>query len=262
MRFDFSDLRLVPSCSSGPGVSPPARGHQTCRSPPPAAASVEWRRRLARRLAGTCQARHNAYRGRPHTAQSRPCDPRPVGAYAGDLRGFATGLKGEIRLLSNTAALIDVIPKALRVFLEANPDVDIEIEERTSVEIVASLLAGHAEFGVIADSADHHGLEVRPLGIDRLTVIATARSALAARTTISFAELLEERFVGLTGGALTEHLSRNAANLGRRIPLSCAGAELRRHRGTRRRRNWRQYPALCRSGALSNAGVGHDPADG
>ena len=93
---------------------------------------------------------------------------------------------------------------------------DIEIEERTSVEIVASLLAGHAEFGVIADSADHHGLEVRPLHRP-LTVIATARSALAARTTISFEELLEERFVGLTGGALTEHLSRNAANLGRRI---------------------------------------------
>jgi DNA-binding transcriptional LysR family regulator len=135
----------------------------------------------------------------------------------GDLRAFSSGLKGEIRMLSNTAALVDLLPKALRVFLAAHPDVDIDIEERTSADIVLAVAEGRAEFGVVAGSADLGRLQTRPLAIDRLTVIVASTHRLAERTDVGFEELLDEPFVGLSAGALHEHLASHAARLGRRI---------------------------------------------
>ena len=135
----------------------------------------------------------------------------------GDLRGFATGLKGSIRMLSNTAALVELLPTALRGFLAAHPDVDIDIEERTSADIVAAVAEGRAEFGVIANSADTGQLETIALSPDRLVLIVPAAHPLASREAVAFAELLEEPFVGLSAGALHSYLADHAARLGRGI---------------------------------------------
>lgn len=135
----------------------------------------------------------------------------------GDLRAFATGLKAEIRLLSNTAALVDLLPATLRDFLAANPDIDIDIEEMTSADIVLAIAEGRAEFGVVADSVDTGTLETRPLSVDRLVLLVPAAHRLAGRGSIGFAEILEEPFIGLSGGALHGHLAGHAARLGHRI---------------------------------------------
>jgi DNA-binding transcriptional LysR family regulator len=135
----------------------------------------------------------------------------------GDLRGFAQGLKGQIRLLSNTAALVDLLPAALRSFLAAHPDVDIDIEEQTSADIARAVAEGRAEFGVVADTADLGALQTIPLAPDQLVLIVPAGHAMAARDTVAFAELLDQPFVGLTAGALQSHLADHAARLGRRL---------------------------------------------
>ncbi len=135
----------------------------------------------------------------------------------GDLRLFSSGFKGEIKMLSNTAALVDIVPRALRLFLAANPGVDIDIEERTSAEIAMEVAAGRVEFGVVAAGAHTGALEVRPLAIDRLTVVVARSHPLAAREEMSFAELLDHPFVGLSAGALHDHLAQQAARAGRRI---------------------------------------------
>lgn len=135
----------------------------------------------------------------------------------GDLRGFATGLKGEIRMLSNTAALVELLPAALRSFLAAHPDVDIDIEELTSADIVLAVAEGRAEFGVVANTTDLAQLKTIPLSSDRLVLIAPNAHPFAGRAVISFAELIDEPFVGLSAGALYSHLADHAARLGRRI---------------------------------------------
>jgi molybdate transport repressor ModE-like protein len=51
----------------------------------------------------------------------------------GDLREYARGgVRGHIRLLSNTTALEEYLPDALAGWLAANPGVDIAVEERQS----------------------------------------------------------------------------------------------------------------------------------
>jgi DNA-binding transcriptional LysR family regulator len=135
----------------------------------------------------------------------------------GDLRAFASGLRGEIRMLSNTAALVELLPAAIRRFLATNPDVDIDIEERTSVDIVQAVAEGRAELGVVANTTDLGGLQTIPLSLDQLVLIAPNDHPFAKRDAVRFADLIDEPFVGLSAGALYLHLADHAARLGRRI---------------------------------------------
>ena len=216
MRFDLTDLRLFEAVARAGSISGGAeRMHMALASASArvggmeAALGIALLVRSRRGVMPTAAGRSLLQHARAILTQ--------VDQMRGELRAFATGLKGEIRMLSNTAGLVELVPNALRSFLAANPGVDIDIEEKTSLEIIEAVAAGQAEFGVIAATADLAGLEVRPLGVDRLTAITAASSALALRHEIGFAELLDQPFVGLNAGALHDHLARNAARLGRRI---------------------------------------------
>ncbi|WP_448950544.1 LysR family transcriptional regulator [Labrys neptuniae] len=216
MRFDLVDLRLFEavvragSISAGAGRMHMALASASARiSGMEATLGTALLSRSRRGVVPTAAGRALLHHARTITAQ--------VEQMRGELLSFASGLKGEIHMLSNTAGLVELVPAALRVFLANHPGVDIDIEEKTSAEIVEAIGAGLAEFGVIAATADLAGLETRPLGVDRLVAITARGGALAARRDISFAELLGEPFVGLAGGALNDHLARQAARLGRRI---------------------------------------------
>ncbi|CAM5776155.1 LysR family transcriptional regulator [Labrys miyagiensis] len=216
MRFDLTDLRLFErtvhagSISAGAEQMPMALASASARLSGMEAVLgtpllIRSRRGVTPTAAGRALLRH------AHAILGQ------VEQMRGDLGTFASGLWGEIRMLSNTAGLVERVPDALRCFLAAHPGVVVDIEERTSLEIIEAVAEGTAEIGVIAAMADTAGLEMRPLGIDRLVAIVAASNPLAARPQISFAELLDEPFVGLTAGALHDHLARNAARLGRRV---------------------------------------------
>jgi DNA-binding transcriptional LysR family regulator len=216
MRFDLTDLRLFTDIVQSGSISKGAEAANMALAS--ASARVSGMERMLgvalldrgrRGINPTAAGRTLLHHARSVTAQ--------VERMRGDLRAFSSGLKGEIKMLSNTAALIEILPSALRVFLAAHPNVDIEIEERTSADIVLAVAEGRTEFGVIAGSADLSRLETKALAVDRLTVITARSHPLATRERIDFAELLDEPFVGLTAGALHDHLAHNAARLGRRI---------------------------------------------
>lgn len=216
MRFDLADLRLFVAIVEAGSISAGAEAaHLALASASARVSGMEamlgtallarGRRGVTPTPAGTTLLHH----ARIMTAQAE--------RMRGDLRDYASGLKGAIRLLSNTAALVDLLPAALSRFLAAYPDIDIDMEEKTSADIVLAVAEDRAEFGVVADSADMGRLETIPLCADRLTLIVTAGHPLAARDVVAFADVVEEPFVGLSAGALHGHMADQAARLGRRI---------------------------------------------
>ena len=48
----------------------------------------------------------------------------------GDLAEYAEGLRGQVRLMSNTNALTEFLPEPLSAFLAAHPQVNIDLEEQ------------------------------------------------------------------------------------------------------------------------------------
>jgi DNA-binding transcriptional LysR family regulator len=138
----------------------------------------------------------------------------------GDLGKYAHGLKGHVRLLSNTIAATEFLPVALAGFLAAHPNIDIDLEERPSHEIVQAVATGFADVGVVVDLVDLDNLETFPFASDRLVLIAPRHHALGRRRQIAFHETLDQEFVGLSSAnALQNYLGQQAARAGRTLKL-------------------------------------------
>jgi DNA-binding transcriptional LysR family regulator len=138
----------------------------------------------------------------------------------GELGEYAGGLRGHIRLLSNTNALTEFLPEPLSAFLATHPQVNIDLEERLSDEIVAAVADGMADIGIVAGTVESAGLQSFPFRTDRFVLIVPSSHALAGRDRMFFADALDEDFVGLErSSALQRFLSEKAERIGRRLKL-------------------------------------------
>lgn len=135
----------------------------------------------------------------------------------GELRNYATGLKGRIRLLSNTAAMAAFLPPQLCRFLAAHHDLSIDLEERPSVDIVQALVDRRADLGIVADVTDLAPLQTHLIASDQLVVVAGHAHPVARKPAVAFADILDEPIVGMADTALEAHLAERAARLGRQL---------------------------------------------
>jgi molybdate transport repressor ModE-like protein len=140
----------------------------------------------------------------------------------GELSEHAKGVRGQLRLLSNTAGLTEFLPEILSDFLTRHPTVDIDVVERPSQHIPRALMENKADIGVVANTADMTGLQTFPFRTDRLVVVAPTGHPVTERAEqqqgVAFAEIVSNDFVGLAdGSALQEHLARHAEQLGKRL---------------------------------------------
>lgn len=143
---------------------------------------------------------------------------RQVVDMKGALGEFARGIKTQIRLPCNTAALTEFLPESLGAFLALHPQIDIELQEYPSAEIVRLIMAGKADVGIVADSIDRAQLESRLFRVDQLVAVVPRHHPLATAQTVNFSDLLGYPFVGLLkGSALQDHLDNHAERLGTRI---------------------------------------------
>lgn len=138
-----------------------------------------------------------------------------------DLRPYAKGVKGRVRLLANTTATNSFLAHGLSRFLSENPDVDVELEEHLSADIVSAVGAGAADLGIVAGEVATADLDAMHLCSDELIVIAPVNHALPAFKALHFADLLDTcRFVGLNqSSAIQSFLDRIAGGMGKRISL-------------------------------------------
>ncbi|HEX4243109.1 MAG TPA: LysR substrate-binding domain-containing protein [Steroidobacteraceae bacterium] len=135
----------------------------------------------------------------------------------GELRIYASGLKGRVKLLSNTAALAAYLPERLCRFLSAHPDLSVDLYERPSTEIALSIAEGRADLGVVADFADLTGLQTHLIAQDHLVVVAGRAHRIGALASVTFADIVSESFVGVSDAALEFHIGERASRLGRQI---------------------------------------------
>jgi molybdate transport repressor ModE-like protein len=135
----------------------------------------------------------------------------------GELRTYATGLKGRLKLLSNTAAMAAFLPPQLCRFLAAHPDLSVDLEERPSTDIVQALVDKRADLGIVADITDFGPLQTQLVASDQLVVVAGRSHRFARQSTVSFADALAEPIVGVADTALETHLAERASRLGRQL---------------------------------------------
>jgi DNA-binding transcriptional LysR family regulator len=129
----------------------------------------------------------------------------------GDMQEYAQGIKGHVRIFANTTATAEFLPAVLRRFLVSHPDVNIDLREHLSSDVVRAVSEGIADIGIAAGSARTEGLHVIPYRKDRLVLATAVGHPLAARSGIRFADTLEYEFIGLYEGSVIHSFVHQAA---------------------------------------------------
>lgn len=220
MRFDLVDLRLILNVTEAASIT-----HGAARSGMALASASERIRAMELALGAALFERKR--RGVSPTAAGATVAhharlvTQQLELMTGELGQHAKGLRGRVRVFSNTAATLEFLPPVLGPLLAAHPHVDVVLEERPSTEIVRGVAGGRADIGIVADAVDPAvELETFPFAEDRLVLVTPAKHSLAKRRRLTFQDALQSDFVGLpTGSALQEHLDGHAARAGHRLKL-------------------------------------------
>jgi DNA-binding transcriptional LysR family regulator len=161
--------------------------------------------------------------------------------FSNELGEYTKGVKGHVRLWANMSALTEFLPSSLASFLKQHPEIQVEVEEQISGDIVKALLDGIADIGVFAEGTPITGLETKVIGQDELVVVCSKSHPIKNKKSISFEECLDYDFVGLNrGSSLLELTSRQAERHGKLMHL---------------RIQVRSYDAMCQMIAV-NLGIG------
>ncbi len=130
----------------------------------------------------------------------------------GDLAEYVKGSRGHVRIFANTTAIAEFLPALLPKFLATHPDVNVDLKERLSHDIVRAVSEGKVDVGIVAGNVRTEGLEVLPFQEDRLVLVTSETHPLASRERIEFSEALAYDFVGMVEASAIHSFLAQAAN--------------------------------------------------
>jgi DNA-binding transcriptional LysR family regulator len=124
-----------------------------------------------------------------------------VNRMANEMSDYAVGVRGHVRMWANTSAIVQFLPRDVRVFLVDNPSVKISLEERLSGDIVAAVTNGDADIGIFADNVPAPDIDKAVYRQDRLVLLAPNDHPLTALEEVAFVDTLDYEYVGLNEGS-------------------------------------------------------------
>lgn len=137
---------------------------------------------------------------------------------AEQMAGYASGLRGHVRVFANISAITQFLPDDLRSFMSAAPLVQVHLQERISSAIARAVADSTADVGILNAGSYGEELTVLPYREDELVLIVPRGHTLARRKKVRFREALAHDFVGAhPNSAMNNLLHKAAGELG--LPL-------------------------------------------
>jgi len=137
-----------------------------------------------------------------------------------DVASFNRGIKGQVKLVASASAIAESLLDDIAEFMRdpSNQNIQIDIEERFSRDLVRLVADGGASIGVCWDNVDFQGLERRPYRRDDLALVVHQDHPLATCDSVSFEQTLKYEHVGLPPAtAVHTMLGRAASRTGHAI---------------------------------------------
>lgn len=137
-----------------------------------------------------------------------------------DIAAFSRGIKGHVRIVASASAIAESLLEDVAEFMRTpgNENIQIDVEERFSRDLVGMVAGGGASIGVCWDTVDFRGLAHLPYRHDELALVVRRDHPLAGRTSAAFEQALRDDHVGLPPAtAVHAMLGRAAARQGHAI---------------------------------------------
>jgi DNA-binding transcriptional LysR family regulator len=219
MHFDLTDLRLLMAIADTGSLSRAAAGF------PIALSAASNRLRLLEQRIGLPLFLRHADGMTPTPAGRIALDhARRVVGESQQLGEALKALTGQrrvnVRMAANTVANSTFLPTALGPFLNDFPEVDLQIEEKPSRQVLQAVLAEEVDVGVLDGNISLTGIMTLPFRHDRLVLFVPGDHALAGRDHCLLSEALGYPFVGMPRErALQAFVEDWATRLGRPLTV-------------------------------------------
>jgi DNA-binding transcriptional LysR family regulator len=136
-----------------------------------------------------------------------------------DLKQYAQGVKGKLRISANSTAITEFLPPVLRWYLAAHPGVNVDLRERPSDDIVRAVSHNSVDIGIVAGVCTGD-LEVLPYRRDHAAIATAPNHVLARAKNVSFGETLAFDYIGLVESTANYvFLNQHAKNLGKPLKI-------------------------------------------
>lgn len=134
----------------------------------------------------------------------------------GDLQDYVDGLKGTVRIYANTTATAEFLPAVLPKFLASHPDVNVDLAERVSQDIVRAVGDGAADIGIVAGNVRTENLDVIKYRDDKLVLVTAPDHELAKSGEMLYQQTLNYEHVCLhESSAISAFLSSETGEYNR-----------------------------------------------
>ena len=141
---------------------------------------------------------------------------RELEALHAEMAAHAHGVRSTVRVLCNTAAMTEHLPRLIGRFLADNAEVDIDLRELASRDALLAMRQEQADIGIVADHVGTEGLRTVPFRDDRLVALLPGTAGKPKRRSLPFVDLLQRPFVGLPAeSGLSRFLQGQALHHGR-----------------------------------------------
>lgn len=137
-----------------------------------------------------------------------------------DMARHAAGIQGRVHVLATASVMAETLADRIASFLQQpeHRNIQIDLEEHISPEVVRGVREGVAALGICWDAADTGTLPTCTYGHDHLCLAVPRGHPLAHRGPVRFADTLEfEHVVMPVNSAVEVMLQRAASQLGRRL---------------------------------------------
>ncbi|MDD2547248.1 MAG: LysR substrate-binding domain-containing protein [Burkholderiaceae bacterium] len=115
----------------------------------------------------------------------------------GELREYADGVRGHVRMHANISAIVQFLPEDLGAFARQHSQIKIDLQEHLSTDVLQAVQEGAADLGVCHTGQGAGWLQSRPYRQDHLRLVVPLGHALSALDAIDFEDVLDWDIVGL-----------------------------------------------------------------
>ena len=111
------------------------------------------------------------------------------------MRTLTGTVSGTVRVATVYSVGLHELPTPVREFMSRYPQAKIDLEYSRTTRVVRDVMSGAVELGVVAFPEKRRGLEVVPLGGDRLVLICPPKHPFARRKKLRAVDLKDQDFV-------------------------------------------------------------------
>ena len=128
------------------------------------------------------------------------------------LKDYSEGVRGLVRIVANISVVTQFLPADIKSFMEKYPDVQLQLDEKTSAQIIHAVSDNTADIGLFSYVKGHYDLDILPYREDRLCLVVPKSHELLSVDDFEFQEALNYEFIALHVGSSINQLVLKVAN--------------------------------------------------